>query len=183
MKRLILCLKDRSGSSFPLIVAVTLSLLLILNGAMEAFRLNIIASGVRDVLQDAVIVTVNDNYANVYHGVREGYSGGYQPMGGNFEDSVDTGEIYRYMQRVLGTKLEKGTYVKYTGAVVEYKLSGLEVKVRNAPFAPANPESEQAFEADALLVLEVPVQFAGKKLTTMKINLKMQAGYTEVFGR
>ena len=45
------------------------------------FRLSLIASGVKEALQDAVVVVVNDNYANVYHGVREGYSGGYYTEG------------------------------------------------------------------------------------------------------
>ena len=33
------------------------------------------AAGAREAVEDAVISTVNDNYAGVYHGVREGYSG------------------------------------------------------------------------------------------------------------
>ncbi len=183
MKRILVCLKDKRGSSFPLIIAVTLSLLLILCGAMEVFRLNMIASGVKEALQDGIIVTVNDNYANVYHGVREGYSGGYQPMGGSFEDTVDTGDVYRYMKKVLGLRLQSGKYVKYSGSVVEYQLSGLEVTVRNSSFAPDNPGEIEDFQADALIYLEVPLRFAGKTLPPMKIRLKVQAGYIEVFGR
>lgn len=182
MKRMFVCLKDKSGSSFPLMIAVTLSLLLVFCGAMEAFRLTIIASGVKEALQGGIIVTVNDNYANVYHGVREGYSGGYQPMASSFEDTVDTGDVYRYMKKVLGLKLENGAYVKYSGGALEYRISGLEVTARNAPFAPDDPEGTQNFEADALIVLEVPVRFAGKTLAPMKMRLKAQAGYSEVFG-
>lgn len=73
-------LKDRSGVSFPLIIAVTLALTIILCGVSEYFRLNIIAAGVKEATEDAIISAVNDNYANVYHGVREGYSGGYMPV-------------------------------------------------------------------------------------------------------
>ena len=61
--------------------AVTLALLVIFCGISEYFRLQIIAVGVRDALEDAIISVVNDNYAGVYHGVREGYSGSYQPFG------------------------------------------------------------------------------------------------------
>lgn len=57
--------------------AVTLALLVIFCGISEYFRLQIIAVGVRDALEDAIISVVNDNYAGVYHGVREGYSGSY----------------------------------------------------------------------------------------------------------
>lgn len=162
-------------------VAITLALVLILCGVMEFFRLNIIASGVKEALQDAIIVTVNDNYADVYHGVREGYSGGYQPDGSSFSYSVNTGDIYSYMDSVLGTEEISGSHVKHSGDALEYKLSGLDVTVRNAPLAPSSPRNAQRFEADATIWLEVPVYFGGKQLPSMKIKLKVQAGYTEVF--
>ncbi len=58
-------LRDKMGSSFPLIIAVTLALIIIFTGISEYFRLMIIAQGVRDAVQDAVISTVNDNYDDV----------------------------------------------------------------------------------------------------------------------
>ena len=79
------------GVSFPLVIAVTLALLLILCGVMEYLRLNLMAAGVKEAVQDAIVVVVNDNYANVYHGVREGYSGGYTSDGSGFEATVDDG--------------------------------------------------------------------------------------------
>ncbi len=72
-------LANKRGSSFPLIIAVTLALAIIFCGVSEYFRLMVIAQGVRDAVQSAVISTVNDNYSDVYHGIREGYSGAYQP--------------------------------------------------------------------------------------------------------
>ena len=181
MNKLKYILRDKAGNGFPLVVAITLALVIILCGVMEFFRLNIIASGVKEALQDAIIVTVNDNYADVYHGVREGYSGGYQPDGSSFYYSVNTGDIYGYMDSVLGTEEISGSHVKYTGDVLEYKLSGLDVTIRNAPLAPSSPQNAQRFEADAIIWMEVPVYFGGKELPSMKIKLKVQAGYTEVF--
>lgn len=181
MTKLINCFRDKKGSSFPLIIAITLALVIIMCGILEFFRLNIIASGVKEAVQDAIIITVNDNYANVYHGVREGYSGGYLPDDSSFSYSVDTGDVYGHMDSTLGTTVESGKHIKYSGDVVEYKLSSLEVTVRNAPLAPSSPRNAQRFEADAVILLEVPVQFGGKQLPPMKIKLKVQAGYTEVF--
>ena len=89
MSRFKQAIRDRRGVSFPLIVAVTLSLVILLCGVSEYLRLLIVAQGVRDAVQEAVISTVNDNYDDVYHGVREGYSGAYQPMAGDFEESLD----------------------------------------------------------------------------------------------
>ena len=172
--------KDKAGNGFPLVVAITLVLVIILCGVMEFFRLNIIATGVKEALEDAIIVTVNDNYADVYHGVREGYSGGYQPDGSSFSYSVNTGDIYGYMDSVLGMEAV-GSHVKYTGDALEYRLSGLDVTIRNALLAPSSPKNAQRFEADAVIWLEVPVYFGGKELAPMKIKLKVQAGYTEVF--
>ncbi len=181
MNRAIRCLKNRKGSSFPLVVAVTLALVIILCGITEYMRLNIIASGVREAVEDGIIVTVNDNYANVYHGVREGYSGGYQPDADDFEESLDYGDIYRYLDNTLETQISSGRRVKYSGDAVEYTLSGLSVTIKNAPLAPSDPENAQKFIADAVIRLEVPVRFGGKLLPPMIINLKVQAGYTEVF--
>lgn len=56
--------QQRDG--FPLAVAVTLCLVMVFSGISEYFRLMIIAQGVRDALQDAVISTVSDNYDDVY---------------------------------------------------------------------------------------------------------------------
>lgn len=76
MTRLREILRDRKGNGFPLAIAITLALVIIFCGISEYIRLLIIAQGVRDAVQTAVISTVNDNYDDVYHGVREGYSGG-----------------------------------------------------------------------------------------------------------
>ena len=181
MKRLADCIKDRRGMAFPLVIAVTLACLLILCGAMEFFRLNLITTGIRDALQDAIITVVNDNYANVYHGVREGYSGGYYTEGEGFEEAVDTGNIYYLLDKTLGTRREGNVRVKYAENHVEYKITGLTVRIRNAPLAPSDPRNAQRFEADAMIWLEVSVRFAGKTLPAMKMRLKVQAGYIERF--
>lgn len=82
-------LKSKKGTSFPLIIAVALVLLMMLCGAAEYIRLMIIAQGVRDAVQSAVISMVNDSYDDVYHGVREGYAGAYMPSADEFEESLD----------------------------------------------------------------------------------------------
>ena len=94
MNRLRQILKDRRGVAFPLIIAIVLVLVMLMCCISEYFRLLIVAQGVRDAVQEAVISTVNDNYDDVYHGVREGYSGAYQPLAGDFEESLDYGDIY-----------------------------------------------------------------------------------------
>lgn len=174
-------IREKVGSSFPLIVAVALALAIIMCGISEYFRLMIIASGVRDAVQSAIISTVNDNYDDVYHGVREGYSGGYELYGSSWETSLDYGDIYDRLDRTLGLRYESGYHVKYAGEAVEFKLSNLSVNIINAPFAPSNTDGTQKFLADAAIILEVPVSFGGKTLPPMRINLKVKAGYTPKF--
>ena len=146
--------------------AVTLALLVIFCGISEYFRLQIIAVGVRDALEDAIISVVNDNYAGVYHGVREGYSGSYQPFGEDaWEETLDTGDVYGQLDRILGTQLDGGRRFKYMGdGQTEEFASGT-----------------QRFEAEGIIRMEAPVRFLGKMLLPLEMELKVQAGYTEVF--
>lgn len=183
-KKIVRILKDRGGSSFPLAIAATLGLLIIFCGISEYFRLHLIASGVRDATEDAIISTVNDNYYGVYHGVREGYSGNYLPDGGGaWEAAVGEGDIYSFLDLTLGTQENGGRHIKYAGdgGVMEFAIDSLSVTVRNAPLAPSDPRNAARFEADAVIRLEVPVRFCGMIFPSMYITVKVQAGYTEVF--
>ena len=65
MKKWLACLKDQRGTAFPLVIAVTLACLLILCGIMEFFRLSLIASGVKEALQDAVVVVVSEETGQI----------------------------------------------------------------------------------------------------------------------
>lgn len=174
-------LSSKRGSGAPMILAITLCLCMLLAVCMELFQLKIIASGVKEALQSAVISSVTDNYDDVYHSVREGYAGGYKPGSSSWNSSVDYGDIYAELDRVLGLKSANGYHVKYAGKTLEYRLSGLSVNIKNTPLAPQNPGRAQPFLADAVIQLEVPVSFCGKSLLPMKINLKVQAKYMPVF--
>lgn len=175
-------LEDRRGFSFPLVVAVTLALVMILCGVTEYLRLCVIASGVKNAVQSAVIATVTDNYSNVYHGVREGYSGGYRPSGSSsWAVSVSTGDVYGRLDRNLGLRDEGGTHVKLAGSREEFSLSNLSVTIQNAPLAPSSPNSTQAFTADATVQLEVPISFGGKVLPPMRATVNVRAKYMPVF--
>ena len=97
-KRMKEILRDRRASSFPMTMGIVLSLIILMCGISEYFRFQVIAAGVREAVEDAVISTVNDNYAGVYHGVREGYSGSYVPFGeGSWEEDLNEGDIYDYL--------------------------------------------------------------------------------------
>jgi hypothetical protein len=174
-------LKSKRGSSFPLVVAITLALVIILCGVSESIRLMIIAQGVRDAVQSAVISTINDNYGNVYHGVREGYSGAYQPSASDFQEDLEYGDIYGRLDQLMGLRQVNGYHVKYSGDEMEFRVSGLSVGLDNMPLAPANPDNLKGLLADVAIKLEVPVSFGGNSLPPMVINLRVQAKYMPIF--
>lgn len=184
-KRVKHILKDTHGESFPFTVVMVLLLFLLLCGISEYFRLQVIVSGVREALEDGIISIVNDNYVGVYHGVREGYSGGYIPDRlSDWEESLNTGDLYAYLDKTIGTKFQGGRCVKYVvdeNNAIEFAIDDLNVTIRNAPLAPSDPHNVQRFEAEAMVRLEVPVRFGGKLLPSMFIRLKVQAGYVEMF--
>ena len=182
IKKLLQPLKNNRGNGYPLAVAITLILIMIFTGVSEYFRLMIVAQGVRDALQDAVISTVTENYSNVYHGVREGDSGGYQPMAEDFDEALDYGDIYDKMDTILGLTVENGYHVKSASDTSEtqFKIWGLDVDIENAPLAAADHAGNR-FTIDSTIMLEVPVSFGGKLLPPMRIKVKNSAGYTPKF--
>ena len=181
IKKLMLPLKNNRGSGYPLAVAITLVLIMLFVGVSEYFRLMIVASGVRDALQDAVIATVTENYAHVYHGVREGYSGGYQPLDEDFEETLDFGDIYDKMDTILGLTMENGYHIKKnSNGSEQFKIWDLRVNIKNAPIATADHEGNR-FKIDSTIELSVPISFGQKILLPMKITVKNSAGYTPIF--
>lgn len=182
IRKLLKPLKNNHGNGYPLAVAITLVLVMIFTGISEYFRLMIVAEGVRDALQDAVISTVTENYDDVYHGVREGYSGGYQPIDDDFEESLDYGDIYDKMDTILGLSLENGYHIKAASDTtkMQFRIWNLNVDIENAPLA-TNDHEGKRFKVDSSIMLEVPVSFGGKLLPPMWIKVKNSAGYTPKF--
>lgn len=177
-KRAAALLKDRSGNMMPLVAAVAIGMLLIILGVSEYMRLVITAAGIKDAMESAIISTVNDNYDEVYHSVREGYAAGYEPDGESFVASVDYGDIYDRLCFLLGLEEDGDGYVKINnGGETEYRLSGLSVSIPNTALGGGG----DTYHADASVRLEVPVRFAGKIITNMSIHLRVRAAYTEKF--
>nr|WP_246543190.1 hypothetical protein [Fusibacter paucivorans] len=142
----------------------------------EYLRLQIIASGVRDALQSSVIAVATENYDEVYNGLREGYSGGYQlSETDQWEEQVDSGAVLMKLSDKLG--LIEGT--KYAGGYMEYQLSDLDIQINNATFATSDNDSR--FEAEAWVTLTVPLSFGWDHLPPMEIRLKVDAGYSPKF--
>ena len=178
MKKLRFLLKGGRGDGFPLTIAVTLALLLIFCGVSEYFRVSIIAQGVRDAVQQAVISTVTDNYDDVYHSVREGYAAGYYPTDDAWEESVDEGDVYTHLALTMGLTSTGEGCAKYAGDELEFTISDLRVTLSNNALASGRSDG---YLATATILLEVPTRFAGKLLPPIQITLKVQAKYIPKF--
>ncbi len=178
MKRL---LRNKLGDGSLIAVVIVISILLISCSAYEYIRLTIIARGVRDAVQSSIISVATTNYDEVYNGLREGYSGGYTLQGSHWDESLDLGDVYGQLDSTLGLARQNGRHMKYAGETLEYSIWGLDVDIKNAPFAPSNADNVEKFLAEATIELEVPLSFGWESLPPMRITLHVKAGYTPKF--
>lgn len=65
MDKICKLLEDKKGMMFPLAITLTLAIMIIMYAVSEYIRLVIIASGVRDAMQQAIVSVINDNYDDV----------------------------------------------------------------------------------------------------------------------
>lgn len=165
--------RDKTGSSTPLTVALALCMLLMICAISEFFRLSIIVSGVRDGLQQAVISVAVTNYDEVYNGLREGYSGGYYLAGEHWNEQVDYADVYGYLGETLGTIRQGNYHVKVQGSGYEYRLSNLLVDIQNAQLAPS--DASENFTADVRIAIEIPLSFGWERLPPMQLVIQTKA--------
>ena len=181
ISKIIQLLRSRKAySSAPLAVVIALAGMMFFVVLWQIIRLVIIAAGVKDAVQSAVIATSVGNYSNVYDGVREGYSGGYRYSGNSWRTAVSTGDVYGRLDQLLGLHSRGGKHIKTNFDGPEYAVYGLSVNVDNAQFAPTSGDIPQ-FSATSYITLEVPLSFCGDMLPPMKIRLCVKSKYTPKF--
>ncbi|WP_034601054.1 hypothetical protein [Clostridiisalibacter paucivorans] len=169
-------LKNKDGSAIITACVVVVCLLLLFTVISEYLRLQIIAKGVRDTVQSSVISLATQNYDEVYNGLREGYSGGYElDRNDRWKSKVDEGAVLSDISNVLG--LRNGE--KYAGSQLEYRITNLDINILNTPLAPSG--NSKKFESEVWLNLQVPLSFGWDKLPPLKIRMKVNAGYTPKF--
>ena len=144
-------------------------------------RLMIVAQGVRDSVQSAIVDVATENWDEAYAGLREGYSGGYQLSGSSWSQNVTSGNVYARLQNVLGVEYEGGQYVKYSGEDLEYRLYDLHLEVENAPLAPSVPDGITQLNVTGTITVDVPLSFGFGHLPPMQITMKLNAKYVPRF--
>jgi len=163
MNRLKTVLKDRSGQGTPMILAVVVCCLILACVVFEYMRLVIVAQGVRDSVQSAIVAVATENWDEAYPGLREGYSGGYQLSGSSW------------------TQNEDGRYLKYAGPDLEYRFYDLHMELENAPLAPSAPAGITQLNVTGTVTVEVPLSFGFGHLPPMQITMKLNAKYVPRF--
>ena len=195
MKKIQEVLKSKSGQGVPMILAVVLCCLILACVTFEYMRLMIVAQGVRDSVQSAIVDVATENWDEAYAGLREGYSGGYvlsRSMSGlsvaSFPCARKTGTVaafsdavYARLQDVLGIEYEGGQYVKYSGENLEYRLYDLHLDVENAPLAPSVPDGITQLNVTGTITVDVPLSFGFGHLPPMQITMKLNAKYVPRF--
>lgn len=162
-----------------MILAIVLVLLMLFCIVAEYSRVWLIAQGVKEATQQAVLSTVNDNYNDVYHAVREGYAAGWFPDdNGGWEESVDEGDVYAQLSATLGLSSDGERYVKFADGQEEYRVSDLSVSVSNNALVSGKSEG---YTAIAELHLEVPVRFLGRLFPTAQMTLHVEGKYVPLF--
>lgn len=182
MTKLKMILKNKKGNGAIYACIIVLVLMLIFTVISEYLRLQMIAKGVRDALQTSIILVATQNYDDLYSGIREGYSGGYElSPNDKWKSCIDIGSVYYHLDSTLGLKNNGVYHMKISGDEIEFKLSNLDLEIINSPLAPNNPDGERKFSATGKILLEVPLDFGWDMLPPMKINIGVKAGYTPKF--
>lgn len=163
-----------------MILAIVLVLLMLFCAIAEYSRIWIISQGVKEASQQAVLSTVNDNYDDVYHAVREGYAAGWYPDNtGGWVESIDTGNVYGQLSRILGLNGGQGdVYMKLIDGEPEYSISGLTINIQNNGLVSGRSEG---YKAVIELQLDVPIRFLGDILPSARILLHTEAKYMPLF--
>lgn len=170
-------LTNRDGNATLFACVIALCLLMLFTAVSEFFRIKIIVEGINEAVQSAVISVTTQNYDDVYNGLREGYSGGYELNNHDkWEERVDKGAVYVNLKNTLGLN-ERGE--KYSGSELEYAISDIDVNITNSLFA-TNTNS-QRFESQVLIILKVPLSFGWDKIPLLIVRMKVNAGYLPKF--
>jgi len=180
MMKIVNFMNEKKGLSSLWAIVICIVIILISTAIYEYMRLMIIASGVRNAMQSAIISTATANYDDTYASLREGHSGGYRFNGDGWSEQLDLGDINARLESLLGLRRDGAHRIKYSGNDLEFRVSNLNVNIINAPFAPSNPDSPQ-FLVEATIRLEVPLSFGWSNLPPMTINVRCRAGYTAMF--
>lgn len=174
-------LKEQEGSGVIEAVVLFLFAMILLSVLFEYIRIQILANGVRDSFERAVLTVASENYNEVYAGFREvEYMGGiYEggPEGGGYAGEIpewlplnDYGNVAEELQELLNLEIEESLYINVKD---NYTLDNIQVEIRNNSF-----ESAGRYEIKGMIKMHIPIYFSGIKVMDTTIPVGIKTAYT-----
>lgn len=173
-------LKDKKGNGTITTVFLVLIITIIASAFFEYARLQIIASGVRDSFQMAIINVATENYDNLDYTLKDSYAGAYSLNGEEWNVNIEEGDVYRHLDKLLG--LENHESRSENGELL-YSLSKLNIETKNVEITPNEKgDRDGKFTVTGTIHLKVPLTFGwGDQVPPMEIDLKVKAGWYSKF--
>ena len=85
------------------------------------------------------------------------------------------------MRQVQGLEYDGGSYAKYSGEALEYRVSGLRLDVENTPLAPAIAGGITQLNVTGTITVQVPLSFGWGHLPPMEITMRLKSSYVPKF--
>lgn len=182
-KRLKYKVNEKEGSGVIEAVVLFLFAMLLLSVIFEYIRVQILANGIRDNFERAVLTVASENYDEVYAGFREIlYMGGiYEggPEGGGDIDEEpewvsinDHGNVEEELQELLKLELKEDTDT-YANIKDNYYIENIEVEILNY-----SHEASGRYEIRGTIQLRLPMYFSGIKVMDISFPINIKTAYT-----
>ncbi|WP_317368284.1 hypothetical protein [uncultured Tyzzerella sp.] len=163
-------IKEKKGEGLVYTVIFILIFIMIFCLISEFIRLFIISQGVRDAIQNAVITTINDNYDDVYHSAREGYTGGYMPSGEEFAESIDFSNVGGYIDELLGTVEES---IENIYEIIKQNSSLKTEEIFLSVYNKCNPAKDVGNSKERIKLIENQIVEIGKGFKEQQVDIKI----------
>lgn len=182
IQKIKIILKEHSGSSMLFAAFIAFGIFVVSLLCYEYAHLSIVSQGIRNAVQDAATQSCSENYARLYDGVREGYSGGYALDGSDrWSQNIDPGDTYGKLDATLKMRGEGAVHTRYdSNGKTEYSISDLSIQMTNTPFAPDDPDNAHKLTCVAYVTLTLPTGF-NWGVPPMQARLRVIAGYSPKF--
>lgn len=147
---------------------------------MEFTRVQLISTGIRDAVEQAVTSVAINNAYNSYNGIREGNSGAYELSGDDsWRENISTIDVQNKLIGLLHLQTKNGVMIKPNpeGESYEFKISELNVMPDNAQFA----SNERKARYRATCRVEIPFSLGFEMFPPVVIHMDHKSVYVALF--
>ncbi|MCL2050855.1 MAG: hypothetical protein FWG91_03850 [Lachnospiraceae bacterium] len=179
--------KDTGGAGNELYAVIfMLAFFIIALFAAEYARALIIARGIRNAAQAAVITAATDNWDNTFKGRREGYSGAWhksfsQNEAAAFTERISRHDIASAMDEIIGSSSAGGFSQKNkSDGRAEFRYRVTDVVWRHQELGPSDPLGIN-FEATVTINVQVAWGLNWDDQPPINLNIRAKAIYMPKF--